>query len=75
MAIDPATAIALGSAFLGYKSSKDANKQVEAQNELLKQQYEWEKSKEVPGAVSYTHLRAHETPEHLVCRLLLEKKK
>eukprot|EP00658_Telonema_sp_P-2_P058134 TRINITY_DN46560_c0_g1_i1.p1 TRINITY_DN46560_c0_g1~~TRINITY_DN46560_c0_g1_i1.p1 ORF type:complete len:176 (-),score=46.23 TRINITY_DN46560_c0_g1_i1:87-614(-) len=28
-----------------------------------------------PHAVSYTHLRAHETPEHLVCRLLLEKKK
>eukprot|EP00658_Telonema_sp_P-2_P075740 TRINITY_DN65444_c0_g1_i1.p1 TRINITY_DN65444_c0_g1~~TRINITY_DN65444_c0_g1_i1.p1 ORF type:complete len:103 (+),score=19.00 TRINITY_DN65444_c0_g1_i1:121-429(+) len=27
------------------------------------------------GAVSYTHLRDHETPEHLVCRLLLEKKK
>src|SRR5665254_26423 len=27
------------------------------------------------GPVSYTHLRAHETPEHLVCRLLLEKKK
>src|SRR5678815_4731216 len=26
------------------------------------------------NAVSYTHLRAHETPEHLVCRLLLEKK-
>ena len=26
-------------------------------------------------AVSYTHLRAHETPEHLVCRLLLDKKK
>ena len=25
-------------------------------------------------AVSYTHLRAHETPEHIVCRLLLEKK-
>src|SRR5674536_12132 len=23
----------------------------------------------LPGAVSYTHLRAHETPEHLVCRL------
>eukprot|EP00658_Telonema_sp_P-2_P042016 TRINITY_DN30111_c0_g1_i1.p2 TRINITY_DN30111_c0_g1~~TRINITY_DN30111_c0_g1_i1.p2 ORF type:complete len:174 (-),score=35.97 TRINITY_DN30111_c0_g1_i1:71-592(-) len=31
----------------------------------------WETSQ----AVSYTHLRAHETPEHLVCRLLLEKKK
>src|SRR5678815_1642172 len=27
------------------------------------------------GPISYTHLRAHETPEHLVCRLLLEKKK
>src|SRR5665254_20284 len=26
-------------------------------------------------SVSYTHLRAHETPEHLVCRLLLEKKR
>eukprot|EP00658_Telonema_sp_P-2_P025595 TRINITY_DN20306_c0_g1_i4.p1 TRINITY_DN20306_c0_g1~~TRINITY_DN20306_c0_g1_i4.p1 ORF type:complete len:169 (-),score=36.32 TRINITY_DN20306_c0_g1_i4:118-624(-) len=29
----------------------------------------------MPDPVSYTHLRAHETPEHLVCRLLLEKKK
>src|SRR5678815_2187410 len=28
----------------------------------------------VHAPVSYTHLRAHETPEHLVCRLLLEKK-
>ena len=26
-------------------------------------------------AVSYTHLRAHETLMNLVCRLLLEKKK
>ena len=26
-------------------------------------------------SVSYTHLRAHETSAHLVCRLLLEKKK
>ena len=26
-------------------------------------------------AVSYTHLRAHETDQYLVCRLLLEKKK
>ena len=25
--------------------------------------------------VSYTHLRAHEPPEHLVCRLMREKKK
>src|SRR5450759_181229 len=28
-----------------------------------------------PSAVSYTHLRAHETRHDLVCRLLLEKKK
>ena len=27
------------------------------------------------AAVSYNHLRAHETDSHLVCRLLLEKKK
>ena len=30
---------------------------------------------EVLKSVSYTHLRAHETSLHLVCRLLLEKKK
>src|SRR5678815_6009799 len=34
-----------------------------------------EKKGQTITAVSYTHLRAHETPEHLVCRLLLEKKK
>src|SRR5665213_3289998 len=28
---------------------------------------------ECPGAVSYTHLRAHETGRNLVCRLLLDK--
>ena len=28
----------------------------------------------VEAPVSYTHLRAHETPEHPVCRLLLEQK-
>ena len=30
---------------------------------------------EIIDAVSYTHLRAHETDSYLVCRLLLEKKK
>ena len=30
---------------------------------------------EIKIAVSYTHLRAHETVLDLVCRLLLEKKK
>ena len=33
-----------------------------------------DKDRQWEAAVSYTHLRAHETPEHLVCRLLLEKK-
>ena len=32
-------------------------------------------SKSMAKAVSYTHLRAHETVLDLVCRLLLEKKK
>src|SRR5665809_163932 len=31
-------------------------------------------AKRTPKAVSYTHLRAHETKANLVCRLLLEKK-
>eukprot|EP00831_Metopus_contortus_P027723 TRINITY_DN2323_c0_g1_i1.p2 TRINITY_DN2323_c0_g1~~TRINITY_DN2323_c0_g1_i1.p2 ORF type:complete len:205 (-),score=54.23 TRINITY_DN2323_c0_g1_i1:31-645(-) len=33
------------------------------------------KESDTPMPVSYTHLRAHETSLHLVCRLLLEKKK
>src|SRR5659263_429310 len=32
-------------------------------------------SRKLEMAVSYTHLRAHETRHDLVCRLLLEKKK
>src|SRR5678810_231529 len=40
---------------------------------------EWKEDKGfyrvVVKAVSYTHLRAHETGRNLVCRLLLEKKK
>ena len=44
----PAVA-SLGSAFLGYKAQQDQNKQTQAQNALLEQQYEWQKSKEVPG--------------------------
>ena len=32
-------------------------------------------SLKIKKAVSYTHLRAHETSQDLVCRLLLEKKK
>src|SRR5450756_1230632 len=35
----------------------------------------WAESDIIFKAVSYTHLRAHETRHDLVCRLLLEKKK
>src|SRR5664279_3817177 len=31
-------------------------------------------SRSISRAVSYTHLRAHETDSYLVCRLLLDKK-
>ena len=34
-----------------------------------------ERGEAFAAAVSYTHLRAHETVLELVCRLLLEKKK
>ena len=40
---------------------------------VFTQYFDYKEEAKTP--VSYTHLRAHETPEHLVCRLLLEKKK
>src|SRR5678815_3776568 len=46
-----------------------------AQIKLRQLVREYEAGTLVLTPVSYTHLRAHETPEHLVCRLLLEKKK
>eukprot|EP00658_Telonema_sp_P-2_P079811 TRINITY_DN7814_c0_g1_i1.p1 TRINITY_DN7814_c0_g1~~TRINITY_DN7814_c0_g1_i1.p1 ORF type:complete len:274 (-),score=71.07 TRINITY_DN7814_c0_g1_i1:76-897(-) len=53
----------LGYGFLGVLASKDFS-EIRAMS-----------VGEMENPVSYTHLRAHETPEHLVCRLLLEKKK
>src|SRR5428012_14642 len=41
-------------------------------NTLESTRVEWN-GKDWNGAVSYTHLRAHETRHDLVCRLLLEK--
>ena len=44
--------------------------------QLLRQRHRIAKGKDNDfTAVSYTHLRAHETVLDLVCRLLLEKKK
>ena len=44
-------------------------------NQKIVFDYLYEQYKNVCKAVSYTHLRAHETDSYLVCRLLLEKKK
>ena len=45
------------------------------QHEMLVRAAKSEKEGRRAIAVSYTHLRAHETDSYLVCRLLLEKKK
>ena len=45
-----------------YKTAPTEEEREKARQEYLKK------------AVSYTHLRAHETRSNLVCRLLLEKK-
>ena len=42
-------AIAALTGFLGYKGAKKQADAIAAQNAILKEQYEWEKSKEVPG--------------------------
>eukprot|EP00658_Telonema_sp_P-2_P052647 TRINITY_DN40881_c0_g1_i1.p1 TRINITY_DN40881_c0_g1~~TRINITY_DN40881_c0_g1_i1.p1 ORF type:complete len:164 (+),score=90.44 TRINITY_DN40881_c0_g1_i1:84-575(+) len=56
------------------KRRREANKKLWA--EIAEKEAQDEEERAARGdAVSYTHLRAHETPEHLVCRLLLEKKK
>eukprot|EP00658_Telonema_sp_P-2_P066459 TRINITY_DN55474_c0_g1_i1.p1 TRINITY_DN55474_c0_g1~~TRINITY_DN55474_c0_g1_i1.p1 ORF type:complete len:250 (+),score=64.17 TRINITY_DN55474_c0_g1_i1:94-843(+) len=52
------------------KSARTTAKRLPSMAALLRRQQQ-----EKMAPVSYTHLRAHETPEHLVCRLLLEKKK
>ncbi len=55
----------------------EAKQEVEEIVEFLKQPQKYtDLGGKIPGSpVSYTHLRAHETLRHLVCRLLLEKKK
>ena len=48
--------------FIGHKSSNIKDRDIIFYSSAIK------------NTVSYTHLRAHETSLHLVCRLLLEKK-
>eukprot|EP00831_Metopus_contortus_P032496 TRINITY_DN26230_c0_g1_i2.p2 TRINITY_DN26230_c0_g1~~TRINITY_DN26230_c0_g1_i2.p2 ORF type:complete len:232 (-),score=55.82 TRINITY_DN26230_c0_g1_i2:51-746(-) len=52
---------------------KDAQVKKTEDCDLKEIERQYQKDKNEP--VSYTHLRAHETSLHLVCRLLLEKKK
>ena len=54
----------------GYRISATARNGLEGLEKL-----EQAKPDLILTAVSYTHLRAHETKANLVCRLLLEKKK
>eukprot|EP00831_Metopus_contortus_P001016 TRINITY_DN10364_c0_g1_i2.p1 TRINITY_DN10364_c0_g1~~TRINITY_DN10364_c0_g1_i2.p1 ORF type:complete len:107 (+),score=22.81 TRINITY_DN10364_c0_g1_i2:114-434(+) len=49
--------------------------QDQSQNFFCENQQIDVKFRDIRKPVSYTHLRAHETSLHLVCRLLLEKKK
>ena len=61
------------------KTSKEENAEITA-IELRDKVYPfyvnvYYKAYQDADAVSYTHLRAHETGRNLVCRLLLEKKK
>ena len=64
---------------IGFVYEADQNKIKEAQDRVdeLRHQETLDKIDEAIDAiaVSYTHLRAHETGRNLVCRLLLEKKK
>ena len=56
-----------GEEMIGWKALEDLQNETKA--------YSKEEDCALYSAVSYTHLRAHETGRNLVCRLLLEKKK
>ena len=56
---------------LGYTRPLIVPSGAEARRRMLESDFELI----VVNAVSYTHLRAHETPEHLVSTIIHEKKK
>ena len=65
---------------MGHELTKNDIKKMEEEieyriHEVRKAALDDVKETRAQGAVSYTHLRAHETDSYLVCRLLLEKKK
>src|SRR5660398_89324 len=73
----PARTVQPVEAVLGSADDQKASEQRSAQQWISSQESATVSALEALGheAVSYTHLRAHETKANLVCRLLLEKKK
>ena len=59
----------------GWKTEEEIKTKLAEQDKKLNKKYLKYLSADYETAVSYTHLRAHETVLDLVCRLLLEKKK
>ena len=57
------------------KGKRSKSKTIEYEAQALACTEKLSRKLAVCNAVSYTHLRAHETDSYLVCRLLLEKKK
>ena len=55
------------------RRARDNRPERQEQQTVIQNGFGMEPMNEMNGmdAVSYTHLRAHETPEHRVCRLLL----
>src|SRR5665213_1169190 len=60
---------------LEYLLDEDSFQELDMLNRHVASGMGLEDSRPYSDAVSYTHLRAHETGRNLVCRLLLEKKK
>src|SRR5680860_1161232 len=60
---------------LGFIEDRSTKVKTQKPMEPTGQFGDFETTLETFKAVSYTHLRAHETDSYLVCRLLLEKKK
>eukprot|EP00658_Telonema_sp_P-2_P003466 TRINITY_DN11289_c0_g1_i1.p2 TRINITY_DN11289_c0_g1~~TRINITY_DN11289_c0_g1_i1.p2 ORF type:complete len:104 (-),score=44.37 TRINITY_DN11289_c0_g1_i1:54-365(-) len=65
----------LGQEQLDRERAMIASEREQLDQEKLRFERHIQEQQQEQEPVSYTHLRAHETPEHLVCRLLLEKKK
>jgi len=71
--VPPKDSGGLAQALISLMSDETLRQQMGDKGRVTAGEYSWEQVAQ--RAVSYTHLRAHETLRYLVCRLLLEKKK